>query len=84
MPQKEASSDRICQHCGRVPDFSDDVLNSQSQREKTPDLLREEQSSINPGRIISSNSQTTYVCGVHWAAIYNEVRRLGSLLSIKG
>ncbi|UKZ92104.1 uncharacterized protein TrAFT101_007072 [Trichoderma asperellum] len=73
MPQRDASSDHICQHCGRVPDLTNGVLHGQPQQENTPDLLRDEQSGIKPGRIISSDSQTTYVCGVHWAAIYNEI-----------
>lgn len=76
MPEKQTSSAAISSYnAGKTDNLHGDQIPSHAAHERTVgDFSQNDNHTIRPGRMMSSDDQTIYVSSVHWAAICNEVR----------
>ncbi|KAL7905077.1 fungal-specific transcription factor domain-containing protein [Trichoderma velutinum] len=75
MPENQASGIAISSYnAGEANLLHGDQTSSPAAHERMRgDLSQNDQHTVRPGRMMSSDDQTIYVSSVHWAAICNEI-----------
>ncbi|KAL5087977.1 hypothetical protein Trisim1_007382 [Trichoderma cf. simile WF8] len=75
MPEKQASGVAISSYnAGEANQFHGDQTSGQATNARMKgDLSQNDNHTVRPGRMMSSDDQTIYVSSVHWAAICNEI-----------